>query len=186
MLCSQIYSFIITFISNEFIRQETRDFFRKGTVILTHLRHDHCGNNALFPSARFYVQREELRYAFVPLPGEEEAYFSPLIGEKPSFYGTKFEIIDGDEELFEGLQVILTPGHTPGSQSVIVNTDTGNYCLTGDNVFFYENVERNISAGHLYSRADWFHSMYRIGKMADHILPSHDPLVFEKKPAVFP
>jgi N-acyl homoserine lactone hydrolase len=157
-----------------------------GTVILTHLHHDHCGNNGYFPNAKFFVQREELRYAFVPLPGEEKPYFSPLIGETPSFLGTRFEVLDGDEEVFEGIEVILTPGHTPGSQSVLIETERGVYCLAGDNVIFYENIEKNIPVGHFYSRYDWFQSVNLIKKRADYILPSHDPLVFKKEPAVFP
>jgi glyoxylase-like metal-dependent hydrolase (beta-lactamase superfamily II) len=157
-----------------------------GTVILTHLHHDHCGNNNFFPNARFIVQREELGYAFVPLPDEEKPYFSPLMGETPSFLGTPFELIDGDVELFNGISVLLTPGHTPGSQSILISTTEGTYCLAGDNVFFYENIEKNIPVGHIYSRADWFTSMNRIKRLADYILPSHDPRIFDKKPAIFP
>jgi len=157
-----------------------------GTVILTHLHHDHCGNNVLFPHARFFVQQEELRYAFAPLPDETKPYFSPLIGLTPSFMGTAFELIDGDEEILEGIQVIKTPGHTPGSQSVLVNTPEGVYCLAGDNVMLYENIEKNIPVGHIYSRGDWFSSIRKMRALSDHILPSHDPALFESTPAFFP
>jgi glyoxylase-like metal-dependent hydrolase (beta-lactamase superfamily II) len=157
-----------------------------GTVILTHLHHDHCGNNGLFRNAKFFIQREELRYAFVPLPGEEKPYFSPLIGLKPSFLDTQFDILDGDTEKVDGIQIIMTPGHTPGSQSVLVETSNGIYCLAGDNVIFYENIEKNIPVGHIYSRADWFKSINLMRKKADHILPSHDPIIFKKDPPVYP
>jgi len=153
---------------------------------LTHLHFDHCGQNKLFPNARFYVQREELRYAFAPLPDELTPYFSPLMGEKPSFWGTNFEIIQGDREILDGIRVILTPGHTPGGQTVLVKTSDGTYAIPGDNVFLYENVERNIPCGHIYSRADWFASMDRVRRLSHHIIPSHDQLVFRKIPAVFP
>lgn len=149
-------------------------------VIFTHLHYDHCGNNHLFPKARFIVQREELRYAFVPMPGEETAYFSPLIGEKPSFWGTRFEIIEGDRQICPGVRVIATPGHTPGSQSVLLDTEKGTYCLAGDTVFFHENIEKNIPVGFTSSRLDWFSSVEKIKKMSDHIIPSHDPKIFEK------
>jgi len=157
-----------------------------GTVILTHLHHDHCGNNGFFKNARFFVQREELRYAFVPLPDETKPYFSPLIGLTPSFMGTSFELVDGDDEILPGIRVIKTPGHTPGSQSVLVDTDDGVYALAGDNVMFHENVEKNIPVGHIYSRADWFSSMERIRAHSDHILPSHDPALFSHDPTLFP
>lgn len=149
-------------------------------VIFTHLHYDHCGNNPLFSRARFIVQRKELRYAFVPLPGEETAYFSPLIGEKPSFWGTPFELIKGDKEICTGVKVITVPGHTPGSQAVLVDTENGIYCIAGDLVFLYENMERNIPIGFFSSRLDWFSSIEKIKGMADYIIPSHDPKIFEK------
>lgn len=156
------------------------------TGILTHLHFDHCGQNHLFPNAKFYVQQSELRYAFAPLPDELTPYFSPLIGEKPSFWGTDFDIIDGDAEITDGIRVVHTPGHTPGGQTLLVETDDGIYAIPGDNVFFYENIEKNIPCGHIYSRADWFSSMGKVRSMADHIIPSHDQLVFSTAPAVFP
>lgn len=156
-------------------------------VIFTHLHYDHCGNNHLFPNARFIVQREELKYAFVPLPGEETAYFSPLVGEKPSFWGTKFEIIEGDEQVCDGVKVITVPGHTPGSQAVLVDTEDGVYCIAGDEVFFYENIEKNIPVGAISSRIDWFSSMDKMRKMSDHIIPCHEPELFsESKYPEFP
>jgi glyoxylase-like metal-dependent hydrolase (beta-lactamase superfamily II) len=109
-----------------------------------------------------------------------------LIGEKPSFWGSHFEIIEGDQEIEDGIRVVYAPGHTPGSQMVLVDTKTGIFCLAGDNAFFYENIEKNIPVGHLYSRADWFSSMMKVRSLCDYILPSHDPLLFEKSPAVFP
>ena len=48
------------------------------------------------------------------------------------------------------------------------------------------NIDKNIPGGRLYSRADWFSSMLKARQVSDRILPSHDPLLFKKKPAVFP
>jgi N-acyl homoserine lactone hydrolase len=156
------------------------------TGILTHLHFDHCGQNHLFPNAKFYVQHSELRYAFTPLPDEYTPYFSPLIGEMPSFLGTDFEIIEGDAEITDGVRVVHTPGHTPGGQTVLVETSGGVYAIPGDNVFFYENIENNIPCGHIYSRADWFSSMKKVRSMSDYIIPSHENLLFRETPAVFP
>ncbi len=120
------------------------------------------------------------------MPDEARAYFSPLIGEKPSFWGTPFEIIQGDWEILDGIRLIKTPGHTPGSQAVLIDTVGGIYCIAGDNAFFYENIEKNIPVGHLSSRIDWFSSMEKIRRMSDLIIPCHDSRIFERKPAVFP
>lgn len=156
------------------------------SVILTHLHYDHSGNNHLFPNAKFFVQRTELQYAFAPLPDELTPYFSPLLGEKPSFWGSPFEIMDGDYEVIDGIRVIAASGHTPGSQMVLVDTSAGTYCLPGDNAFLYENIEHGISPGHVYSRGDWFASMAKARQLSDRMLPSHDPLLFKNGPAVFP
>ena len=49
------------------------------TVILTHLHYDHAGNNQLFPKARFYVQREELRYALAPTSFDASAFAGSVV-----------------------------------------------------------------------------------------------------------
>lgn len=150
-------------------------------VILTHLHYDHCGNNRLFPNAYFIVQREELRYALTPNPGQEAVFHSPLIGEKPGFLGHRLKIIDGDEKIIPGISVIFTPGHTPGSQSVLVDTLEGIYCIAGDAVCLYENLEENIPPGLHEVVSDCFKSMDKMRRMADFIIPGHDKKIFERK-----
>ena len=150
-------------------------------VIFTHLHYDHCGNNKIFKNARFIVQEEELRYAMVPLPGSETAYFSPLIGVTPSYLGIDLKIINGDKKICEGISVITTPGHTMGSQSILVNTKKVIYCITGDIVMLYENIEKNIPVGDHINIIDCFRSMDKIRNSSDHIIPSHDMKVLEKR-----
>jgi glyoxylase-like metal-dependent hydrolase (beta-lactamase superfamily II) len=156
------------------------------TVLLTHLHYDHAGNNQLFPKARFFVQREELRYALAPTTFDATAYFAPSLGLTPDYLGTKFELLDGDAEIADGIRVITTPGHTPGHQSVIVNTAGGRYCVAGDAVMWYENMEKRIPPGIHTSMIDCMGSLERIAREADHVLPSHEPKVFARQPARFP
>jgi N-acyl homoserine lactone hydrolase len=155
-------------------------------VIHTHLHYDHCGNNRLFPQARFFVQREELRYALAPTSFDASAYFAPSLGITPDYLGTQFELLDGDAEIAEGVRVIATPGHTPGHQSVLVGTAGGRYCIAGDAVMWYENLERRIPPGIHTSMIDCMTSMDRIVREADHVLPGHEPKLFERTPARFP
>ena len=157
------------------------------TVILTHLHYDHAGNNRLFPNARFFVQREELRYALAPTRFDASAYFAPSLGVTPDYLGTPFELLDGDTELTHGIRVIRTPGHTPGHQSVLVDTVGGRYCIAGDAVMWHENLERMIPPGVLTSVIDCMASLERIKREADHVLPSHEPTLFgQQSPARFP
>jgi glyoxylase-like metal-dependent hydrolase (beta-lactamase superfamily II) len=156
------------------------------TVILTHLHYDHAGNNRLFPKARFFVQREELRYALAPTAFDASAYFAPSLGIIPDYLGTKFELLDGDAEIADGVRVITTPGHTPGHQSVVVDTAAGRYCIAGDAVMWYENMEKRIPPGIHTSMIECMASLERIAREADHVLPGHDPKLFERVPARFP
>jgi N-acyl homoserine lactone hydrolase len=156
------------------------------TVILTHLHYDHAGNNQLFPKARFFVQREELRYALAPTAFDATAYFAPSLGITPDYLGTKFELLDGDAQISEGVRVITTPGHTPGHQSVVVTTAGGRYCIAGDAVMWYENIENRIPPGFHTSMIDCMGSLDRIAREADHVLPGHEPKLFVRRPARFP
>jgi len=155
-------------------------------VIHTHLHYDHAGNNRLFPNARFYVQREELRYALAPTSFDASAYFAPHLGITPDYLGTRFELLDGDTQIADGVRVITTPGHTPGHQSVLVNTSGGRYCIAGDAVMWHENLEKRIPPGIHTSMIECMASLERITREAEHVLPSHEPTLFTRQPARFP
>src|SRR5579859_3811266 len=92
-------------------------------VVNTHLHFDHCGQNAVFKHAPFYVQRSELDRA----RREETA-----TAEWFDFAGARFELLDGDAEIAEGIRVVATPGHTVGHQSVLIDMPGGAAVMIGD------------------------------------------------------
>ena len=94
-------------------------------VIETHLQWDHCANTQKCTNARVLVQEEELRFAFAPHPILAPTY------KKSLFTGVNFQIVKGYLELFPGIELIPTPGHTPGTMSVAVNTEKGKAIITG-------------------------------------------------------
>lgn len=100
------------------------------TVILTHLHWDHASNNQLFPKAKIVVQAKELRYAAAPLPCQLKSYDAKLI------FQSDYTVVDGDHQLFDGISLVFTPGHSPGSQCVVIDTTAGKYCVAGDLVNF--------------------------------------------------
>lgn len=83
-----------------------------------HLHFDHCGGNRRFAGLPMYVQRVELAAARAPAYLEEWVHFD----------GASYVEVDGDAELFDGVSVLFTPGHSPGHQAVVV----GDVVLGGD------------------------------------------------------
>ncbi|HXC75942.1 MAG TPA: N-acyl homoserine lactonase family protein [Candidatus Acidoferrum sp.] len=98
-------------------------------VINTHLHFDHCGQNAVFKHAPFYVQRSEL---------ERARRAKSVPSEWFDFAGARFELLDGDAEVADGVRVLATPGHTVGHQSVLVDTPDGGAVMIGDAAYTTE------------------------------------------------
>ena len=85
-------------------------------VVNTHLHFDHCGQNAVFPHAAFYVQRAEVERC------ERE---SRELWDWFGFMNARWELLDGDAEVVPGVSVVATPGHTVGHQCVVVSGASG-------------------------------------------------------------
>lgn len=153
-------------------------------VICTHLHYDHCGCNSLFENARVVAQRAELEYAMAPTAKlMEREFFSPSGGFDPPFARTELELVDGDFELADGLSLITVPGHTPGSQAVLVDTGGGEpLALAGDLIMVQENFDDEVPVG-LHTDLDaWYRSVRKLKQLTDRVVPSHDLRVFASDP----
>ena len=150
-------------------------------IILSHLHWDHCFNLELFPNAKIYVQERELKHAVCPCPFDEWYYMAiPGDGNPGWFDGfLRFVRIKGDTDILPGLSVMLTPGHSPGSQSVIVDTADGQYAICADLFPLFENFEERIPNGLIHSMEDWYESYDKIHATGAKVLPGHDPAVLE-------
>ena len=93
-------------------------------VVNTHLHFDHCGGNHLFAGKPIYVQRQELDDA------RNELDYS--IREWVDAPGVEYVPVDGELELLPGVRLIPAPGHTPGTQVVVVETDGRPVVIAGD------------------------------------------------------
>lgn len=156
-------------------------------VINTHLHWDHCGNNVMFPNARFIVQRSEYEFALDPLEPARTA-FENTDRIKPPWFPVrdKFELVDGDHDITEGISVVHLPGHTPGSQGVVIETGQARYLLAGDCVNLYRNWHgdgtlRHIVNGSLMDLRAHLESYARIEELEVEVIPSHDPLVLDRE-----
>lgn len=148
-------------------------------VVNTHLHIDHCGGNVFFKGARCLVQRRELEYARKPLPAHRPAYGIDLTG-------FDFELLDGDAEIVPGIRVVLMPGHTPGSQVVLVDTEKGLYIIAGDTITHFLNMDvpddESFLPGPIYvDLRETYESLDRLKNMGGFILPGHDPLVLKQE-----
>jgi glyoxylase-like metal-dependent hydrolase (beta-lactamase superfamily II) len=145
-------------------------------VILTHLHWDHSSNNDLFPNAAFFVQRLEYEQIKDPSIKELPGFILPLIRQ------TKYELLDGDVEIFDGISVVLTPGHTCGHQCVMANTPAGRFIIGGDLITLAENWNHNpkIPNGNCYDREIIANSINKIARIEGNILPGHDFEVLKK------
>jgi glyoxylase-like metal-dependent hydrolase (beta-lactamase superfamily II) len=159
-----------------------------GKVIFTHLHWDHCHNHRLFVNAKFYAHTDEVRFAFAPLPPYYRSYESTHLGIIPPFSETQFQITKGPEEIAEGITVFPTPGHSPGHQSVAVETRRGIYVITGDAVMSWENWGGDpmnqlpfIMNGRYIDLQSSWESFFKIKERAKFVLPGHEIKIFDKK-----
>ena len=146
-------------------------------VVATHLHFDHIGLGYLYKNARFIVQKKELDYALNPHPIDATSY------DRSQFENLKFEVIDGEKEIVPDLTVFLTPGHTPGGQSVAVNTTAGTAIITGfcGNLRTFEQTEAMKRRGwevaipllH-HDTEQMYDSVLAVKRRADIILPLHE------------
>jgi glyoxylase-like metal-dependent hydrolase (beta-lactamase superfamily II) len=122
-------------------------------VAVGHMHLDHGGNVCKFPKATLLVQRDEMKNAAWPEPGTAGPYIPGDVACLRSDLGTplankyKMEQLTGDLDVFGDGSVVIKSwaGHTPGSQMAIVRLPkTGTVVLTSDNVYFSENVTKNL------------------------------------------
>jgi N-acyl homoserine lactone hydrolase len=121
-------------------------------VVVSHLHLDHGGNVGKFPNSTIVVQKTEIQNAFWPEPGTGGPYMigdvMPLRAPNNDMpNAVKMIQLEGDMDLFgDGTMVVKRwVGHTPGSQMMVVRLkNKGPTILTGDNVYFRENVEKNL------------------------------------------
>lgn len=113
---------LFDFLENEKLKVEF--------IALTHAHFDHIEglNHTSIP---FYLHKKDRQFLSDPQKNGSAFFGSIAIEKKPLFYG--------DNLMFEShsITVIDTPGHTPGSVSLLL----GDWLFTGDTLF-YESIGR--------------------------------------------
>ncbi len=119
-------------------------------VINTHLHADHCAGNTtytlagdvcpVFPRAEYRVQRREFEDAMHPNERTQATYLLP--NYEPLSRLDQLTLLDGDQEIVPGVSVVVTPGHTPGHQSILFESGGQHALFVSDMASYAVHFER--------------------------------------------
>jgi N-acyl homoserine lactone hydrolase len=137
-------------------------------VALSHTHGDHIGNVRLLPNSTVLMQRAE--YEWISSPDGPNDNVNQLKALARQLLGTpkNLKLLEGDTDVFGDGSVTLvsTPGHTPGSQSLLVHLkNSGFIILSGDVVHLEENFEKNTVPSLNTDKAASIASMERVRQM---------------------
>jgi N-acyl homoserine lactone hydrolase len=107
-------------------------------LVSSHLHFDHCGGNEMIENARWVVQKREWEAASI-----RDTDVSQQYNPKDFDHGHDRVEADGEHDLFgDGtVRCIPTHGHTPGHQSLLVETDSGPIVMCGDACYLRQTLE---------------------------------------------
>ena len=91
------------------------------------------------------------------------------------------EDIYGDMDVIPGIRLIALPGHSPGSQGVLVDTEKGQYLIAGDCIGSYDcwTAPGHIVGAVHSSISEYLDTYKKMDQMDCQILPGHDGKVLE-------
>lgn len=152
-------------------------------IFLSHLHNDHAGGLRLFDeSVPVWVQRRELEYGLSDHPFPERHGMFRIDFDDPEI---DWHLLDGDGELAPGIHAVLTPGHTPGHQSFVVDLPDGSgFVFAFDAADLTENVEQELAVGGFVhcQATDTVAPIRRLKQIAAdtgyRVIPGHDPDVW--------
>lgn len=143
-------------------------------VVLTHLHFDHAGGLALLPPAvPVFVQRREWE-AGHDARAVERNFFLPA---DYADVGDRVVLVDGDHDLLGdgSVRLLLTPGHTPGHQSVRV----GERLVIGGDVTHYasglDDGRLPLFGDDLVAQAASAERLRALRDAGADVRPGHDP-----------
>jgi glyoxylase-like metal-dependent hydrolase (beta-lactamase superfamily II) len=108
-------------------------------VLLTHLHFDHAGGSTAivngkavpaFPNARYYVQGAHWAQAMNPTPKDRASFFPD--DYMPLKEAGVLEFTDGEGEIFPGIRVLVTNGHTTAQQLPLISDGATSLLFTCD------------------------------------------------------
>ncbi|MCS0498513.1 MBL fold metallo-hydrolase [Protaetiibacter mangrovi] len=110
-------------------------------VVNTHLHADHCGGNHLFDGVPIHVQRRELDDART-----RSEYTIPEWVDPPGA-PVRYVPVDGERELLPGVRLLPAPGHTAGSQIVVIENGAHPELIVGDTAVWSGELDEPTTEG---------------------------------------
>ena len=142
-----------------------------------HLHFDHAGQNVRLPrGVPIFVQRREWMMV------HERDYTVPEWIDVP---GLRYEVIDGEVEVAPGVQLVPTPGHSPGHQSLLASAADGTVVVAGQALQSrreWEGATDSPSSGAEAARAPGYAASVQRLRAVDPVRVhfAHDPSVWER------
>lgn len=143
-------------------------------VVLSHLHWDHIDGVEQFHRAKVYLQASE--WAFAKHDVNPQRAFFPLI--LPAFPPERLVLLHGRQAIAPGLEIVPLPGHTPGSQGLVVQTTGGPFVCCGDLVYRFESLDggpdgQPLPPGLCCDEQRWRESAGFV-RLIGQALPAHD------------
>ena len=137
-------------------------------IFISHLHYDHCENVTMFPKAKLIINKVEWDYAM-----EQCDVYTPL--ENLQYMKTRaITFVNKDnQEVFDGMRAIYTPGHTLGHMSLLLDTNEGNWVLAADACKNRGELKLEKS-DQFVSEHDSISSIRKIKSISRRVLPGHD------------
>jgi N-acyl homoserine lactone hydrolase len=114
-------------------------------VVISHLHFDHCGQLGAL-TAPTYMQEAELEAS------KAKGY---TVAEWAAVPPERLRPVRGDVEIASGVTAILTPGHTPGHQSMLVETNGARVVLAAQCAFRAEELLTGVPASSNLHARGW-------------------------------
>ena len=99
---------------------------RIGAIVNCHLHFDHCGQNSTLQGIPIFAQQQEWDAAHEP---------EYTILDWVDYEGADYRLIAGGAHLLPSVSILPTPGHTPGSQSLVIDSPDERVILAGQACF---------------------------------------------------
>jgi glyoxylase-like metal-dependent hydrolase (beta-lactamase superfamily II) len=160
-------------------------------LIITHAHWDHLDGADLFPNAQIWIQRDE--YVYYTADAWQSGGKHGGIDPEDMAYllrantAGRLHLVDGEQEILQGIRVYTGGRHTFASQYVLVAGKAGPIVLASDNVYLYQNLEKHLPIAQTFDEQSNLRAqdtMKTLVKDPRLIIPGHEPAVLQRFPKV--